>query len=416
MRKRKEICKGKKLTRREFLETAGATTAAIGGSLAFPGILRYGRAGDTIKVGCVYATSGHMAVVGRDNVEACKLAVEEINAKGGVLGKEVELLVRDDAAKPHLSATRVKELIEKDKIKYLLGANTGGTVAAMHAQTAPRKVLFMATAMNNDITAVPMFNKYSFHVDVTPHMMAQVMGKFAAEKLGRKWCFLVADYAWGWQNYHSFSEVLTEYKGENLGVLPHPAGTSDYSSYVGKIMAAKPEVLMIANAGKDQINSWKQLREFGAFEKMKIVGILFMPGTIWSVGIDSVWGGYGGATFYWEDPDSKKFSDAYWKRWGHAPSDDSAVSYDGAMELFAAMERARSLEVDKIITELEGHRFRWTKGDEWWRPCDHQVVQDCFVLECKKPTEKKYDTFRIIDKIGGEQIMRSCERLGHKKT
>jgi branched-chain amino acid transport system substrate-binding protein len=415
MSQRKKVSKGKKLTRREFLKTASATTAAVGGSLAFPSVLRLGEAAGKIKIGCIYAVSGHMSIIGRDNVEACKLAVEEWNEKGGVLGKEIELIVKDDQANPGLSSTRAKELIEKDKVNFLLGGNITPAAGAIHAQTAPRGVVFIATCMHNDLGSVPMFSQYTFHKDATMYALGNVMGRFAAT-LGLKWYFLVSDYGFGWQNYEAFADILREAKGENLGVSPHPPGTLDYSSYIGKIMAAKPEVLVTINAGKDQVNSWKQLREFGAFDAMEIVGVLFMPGTIWSVGIESVWGGYGGATFYWEDdiPATKKFTEAYWKRWDHPPSDDSSESYEGMMELLSAIERAKSTKPEKIIKEMEGNHFGWTKGEQFWRPCDHEDVQDIYALGCKKPT-REYDTFKILDRIGGEKIMRTCETRGHKK-
>ena len=102
-------------------------------------------------------------------------------------------------------------------------------------------------------------------------------------------------------------------KGENLGVSPHPLGTKDFSPYVGKVMGAQPEVLITISIGFDQVNAWKQLREFGAFEKMKVVAALFQPGTIWAVGADVVMGGYGGATFCLEAPETKAISDIFEK-------------------------------------------------------------------------------------------------------
>jgi len=185
---------------------------------------------------------------------------------------------------------------------------------------------------------------------------------------------------------------------------------------MGKILASKAEVLIAANAGKDQINSHKQLREFGVYDQMKIVSPLFMPGTVWSVGVESVWGSYAGGTFYWEDdnPATKKFSDKHWKRFNRAPSDDSSESYEAIMELFGAIERAKTTKPVKIVKELEGNRFGWTKGQQYWRPCDHVDIQDIYFMGTKKP-KKKYDTFTIIDKMGGEEITQTCEEKGHRK-
>lgn len=409
--------KKKKMTRREFLKTAGVTGLAVSSSMGFPGVLKYGLGEVPIKLGTCLSLSGTMSTQGEDMADATKMAVEEINAKGGLLGRKVELCLRDDAANPALAATRAKELIEKEKVNFMAGANTGATVHAQHQQTAPKKILYMANAMSNDITAVPMFSKYSFHPDITPWMLANVMGRFTAEKLGKRWYFVFADYAYGWQTYESFSAVLKEYKGENLGISPHPLGASDYSTYIGRIMAAQPEVLISISPGRDQINSWKQFRDFGIFEKMKVATSIFIPSQIWSVGVEAVLGGYGGTTFYWEAPETRQHADAFWKMFGRPPTDDGSSQYECVMEIFSAVERAKSLDSDKLVKELEGHKFKWAKTEEYWRAGDHQAIQDIYVLEPKKPSGKYgiYDTFTILDRKGGEQIVKTCEEQGHKK-
>jgi branched-chain amino acid transport system substrate-binding protein len=402
------------LTRRTVLKTAGAATIAAGGSLGFPAVLRYALGETPIKVGSTLSLTGNTAIAGEEMANCSRLAVEHINQKGGVLGRKVEIIIRDDAGNAALTATRAKELIENEKVDLMAGGNLGHTTHALHQQTVPKKMLLMANAMSNEITSVPMFSKYTFHPDITMHMAGSVVGKFAAEKLGRRWYFLVADYAFGWACYNAFSRVNKEYKGENLGISAHPIGTADFSTYVGKIMAAQPEVLVVANAGRDQINAWKQLREFGAVEKMKVVAPLFQPSSIWAVGVESVWGGYGGATFYWEAPETQWFTDVYWKAFGKPSGDDGISQYEAVMELLSAVNRAKSLNPDRVVKALEGHRFKWCKDEEWWRPCDHQAIQDIYVLGTKRP-QKTYDTFEIVAKIGGEELEMTCEERNHKK-
>ena len=417
MNRREKKGKGIKWTRREFLKTAGATAVAVGGTMGFPTILKYALGETPIKIGSCLTMSGSNALIGTEMRDTTLMLEEEVNAKGGVLGRKLEIIFRDDAGNPGLSSTRVKELIEKDNVAFLAGGSIGSTVLAEHEQIYPRKKLFMGNGISDPIVAVPTFSKYTFHPDITPFMLGNTMGRFTAEKLGKRWYFLVADYAWGWQNYEAFSRVLVEYKGVNLGISPHPLGTKDFSPYIGKIMTAQPEVLIQIAPGFDQVNSWKQLREFGAFEKMKVCTSLFMPGTIWAVGVDVVMGGFGAATFYWEAPETKEISDRFWKRWNRAPTDDGLSQYECVMEIISAVERTKSLDAEKLIPALEGHRFKWAKDWEYWRPCDHQAIQDIYILEPKKPSGKfgKYDVFNIIDKKGGEMLARSCEELGHKK-
>ncbi len=406
--------RGRAWTRRDFLKTAGATVGAVGATLGFPPILKFALGETPIKIGIPASLSGTASLLGTEFRDASILAAEHVNAKGGLLGRKVEVIVRDTAGSASGASTRAKELMESDKVDFMAGANLGMEGLAVHEQTYPKKMLYVCNTMSDPIPAVPTFSKYTFHTDLAPFMMGNVVGRFAAEKLGKRWYFLIADYAWGWQNYDGFSRVLAEYKGENLGISPHPLGTKDFSPFIGKILAAKPEVLIQVAPGFDQINSWKQLREFGAFEKMKIVTALFMPGTIWAVGAEVVMGGYGGATFYWEAPETKPMSDIFEKRFGRPPTDDALSQYESVMEICSAVERTKSMDVEKLILAMEDHKFKWAKTEEWWRPCDHQCIQDIYILKPKMP-KRKYDCFEVLDRIGGEKLARTCEEQGHKK-
>ena len=406
--------RSKTWTRRDFLKTAGAAAGAMGASLGFPPILKYALGETPIKIGVPASLSGTASLLGTEFRDGSILAAEHVNAEGGVLGRKVEVIVKDTAGTAQGASTRAKELMENDKVDFMAGACLGHEGLAVHEQTYPKKMIFMANTMSDPIPALPTFSKYTFHPDLAPFMMGNVVGRYAAKNLGKRWYFLIGDYAWGWQNYDGFSRVLKEAGGENLGVSPHPLGLKDFSPYIGKIMAAQPEVLIQVAPGFDQVNSWKQLREFGAFEKMKIVTALFMPGTIWAVGADVIKGGYGGATFYWEAPETKPMSDIFEKKFGRPPTDDALSQYESVREICDAAKRAKSLNSEKMIAALEGHKFKWAKTEEWWRPCDHQDIQDIYILTYKTP-KQKYDCFEIVDRIGGEQLARTCEEQGHKK-
>jgi branched-chain amino acid transport system substrate-binding protein len=407
----------KKMTRRQFLKNSGKSAAVIGGALAFPEIIRSrGHAAeDTIKIGTMFAISGPYAVNGTDRTDGALFAAEQINAKGGLLGKKVEVIVRDEQANAGVAATRAKELVEKEKIKFLIGGTSSATIPAMKDQTAPNGVLMMVSCMADSITTPQGFDKTIFHIYPQTWMAANTMGRFAAKNFGTKWYFLVADYAWGWDNYNSYTAVLNEFKGTNLGMASHPLGATDFSPYITKIMAAKPDVLITVSAGRDQVNSWKQLREFGAFEKMKVCGTVLYFSNVLGVGVDAFWGGYGQTPFYWEDEQesTRKFVEAFFKRYNRPPSCDTATTYEGTMEFLSAVQRTESLDPNKIISAMEGHKFQWARGPQYWRKCDHQSIQDLYVVTPKKP-QKKYDIFQIAGKMGAETIVKSCEDQGFK--
>jgi branched-chain amino acid transport system substrate-binding protein len=410
----------KRMTRRDFLKTSGKTAGVIGSALAFPEVLKSKAraAGDTIKVGVLFSLSGPYGAGGSERAEGVQFAIEQINAKGGLLGKKVEAIVRDEQAhNPGVAATRAKELVEKEEVKFLIGGTSSATAPAMRDQTVPHKVLLFICCMADSIITTPGFDRTVFHPYPSTAMFAKVNGRYAAKNFGTKWYFFIADYAWGWDNFKTYKAVLDEFKGTNLGVSAHPLGASDYSPYITKIMAAKPEVLIVINGGRDQINSWKSLREFGAFEKMKIFGGALYYQSVLASGVDAFWGGYGGTPFYWEDEleTTRTFVEAFTKKYNRPPMDNNQEGYTGMMELASGIQRAGTLDPDKIIAAMEGHQFQWTKGPEYWRKCDHQSIQDMYVITPKKP-KKKYDIFQIVDKMGGENIAQTCEELGHKKN
>ena len=408
-----------KMTRREFLKKSGKTAGLFGSVLAFPEVIRSRNAWsaeETIKVGTLFAISGPYAVIGTERTEGAQFAAEQINAAGGLLGKKVEVIVRDEQTNPAVAATRAKELVEKEKIRFLIGGTSSACVPAMKDQTAPNHVLLMIGCMADSITTPQGFDRTVFHVYPGTWMAANTMGRYAAKNFGTKWYFLVADYAWGWDNYNSYTAVLNEFKGTNLGMSGHPLGATDFSPYITKIMAAKPDVLITVSAGRDQINSWKQLREFGAFDKMKVCGTALYFSNVIGVGVDAFWGGFGSTPFYWEDQQesTRKFVEAFTKRYNRPPSDDHATTYEGTMEFFSAVQRAGSIDPDKVIAEMEGHKFQWTRGPEYWRKCDHQSIQDLYVVTPKRP-QKKYDVFQIVGKMEADAIVKSCKDEGFKE-
>lgn len=277
----------------------------------------------------------------------------------------------------------------------------------------------MTVAQSQEITAEPDFGPYTFHEAFTPYMMAHALGGWVFSNLGKKCYFMVANYAWGNQNYESFSKVLNEKGGTNLGVVKHPLGTADYSAFFPTILAANPEVLVIVNGGADTVNSMKQLVSFGLREKMKICYALVETITGKEAGQSNVAGIYFGTHFYWELQDSipsaKRFVSAFEAKWGSPPTGYAGYAYSGALELLGAIERAKTLEPDKVAKQLEGREYDNYKGKQWWRVCDHQSFQDWYILKGREATKGEWGFFDIVEKIpASESLERTCDELKKK--
>ncbi|MGH7393139.1 MAG: ABC transporter substrate-binding protein [Candidatus Rokuibacteriota bacterium] len=400
-------------SRRDFLRLTGAASSVA----LLPRPAR-AQAGEPIKIGFPIPLTGPYGAEAADQQAGAIVAVDEANQRGGVLGRKVELLVRDDQLKPGVGAQRTKELLENERVHFVIGGLSAAVQMAINEQTKKARTVYVSISQSNEITARPDWSPYTFHEAINPHMTSQVVGGWAVKNLGKKLYVLYADYAFGHHLRDGLKIAAERGGGAVVGADPHPLGASDYSALFPRVQAARPDVLVLANFGKDQLNSVKQAASFGLKSRMKVLCPVFL-GTIRKEGGPDVFDGvYGGTTFYWElaqtIPSARKFVDAFQKKNGRPPFDYAGYAYSGTRLLLEAIERAKSVESEKVIAALEGHTYDHYKGKQWVRKCDHQSFQDVYVLKSRKPNQGEWGLFEIVARVeASESLERSCRELGH---
>ena len=405
----------KRVTRREFLKRTGV----IGGMAALGGFYTpkksFAQAKEALKLGLPIPLTGPYGTEAKDQQAGAELAVAEINAKGGVLGRKVELLIRDDKLKADEAARRAKELIESEHVELMAGALSAANQLSINEQCKLHGIPYMSISQSNEITMRPDNSVYTYHEALDPHMTTQAVGEYVAKKYGKRWYFLTSDYAYGWQMTDGFRRKGKEYGIIDVGETKHPLGTSDYSSYMPRILAAKPDVLFLDNFGKDQINAVKQSTAFGLKKKMQIVCPVLLMSSRLGGGDEAFDGVIGGVSFYWESnhPTAKEFVKAFQKMHGRPPIDYAGYAYSGVKELLTGVIRAGGLDPVALATAIEGRTYDNYKGEQWWRPCDHQSQQDVFIIRSKKG-KGEYDVFEIIATVSGkgERLLRTCVEVG----
>jgi len=412
----------KKISRRGFLRTVGA----LGGAAALGGLNiskhSFAQTKEPIKIGYIIPLTGPFGTEAKDQEAGGILAVEEFNARGGVLGRKVELLVRDDKLKPDESARRAKELIEKDNVHLMAGSLGAHTQLAINEQCKLAKIIFMSISKSNELTMAKDVSPYTFAEAANPYIVTQALGPWVFKNLGKKWFFLAADYSFGWQLSEGHRKIGKELGFTEAGLINHPLGTADYTAYFPKILAAEPEVLILNNFGKDQLNCVKQVHEFGLKKKMKVVCSVFLFTARSGAGDEPFEDVHGGTTFYWEFaetiPTAKTFVANYRKRWGRPPTDYAGYAYSGVRSLLSAVERAGEMDTKKVILKLEGHEYDHYKGKQWFRPWDHRSMQDIFIVRSKSAREKtgEWDLFKPLDAVkASDRLERSPEEMGFKE-
>src|SRR5947208_9133707 len=364
------------MNRRVFLTTTGAGAA----TLAFPAVLR-AQSKDPVRIGFPLPLAGPFAAIAGDMKQGAELAVDELNAKNGILGRKVELLIRDDQLKPQVGAQRTQELIEKEHCQFIVGGLAAHVQMATKEQTKKAKVLFISTSQSDEITAKPDASPITFHEALNPTITSHVVGKWVMENLGKKWWIVYADYAWGKQNNAVLTEVNKKMGGTILGSTPYPLGSAEFSAHLPKIQAAKPEVLMAVTPGADDIAFLKQARSFGMDKSMKLAQPLLWISYLKEGGPELYSDVYGSINWYWElqdtIPSARKFVEASMKKFNMPPGDYGAYSYSGVLEVARGVELAKSTDSEAVANALRKTPvYDHFKGKQWWRACDNKSTQD----------------------------------------
>lgn len=380
---------------------------------------------ETIKLGFISGLSGVYGWSAQDQLRGVTLAIEEINGQGGISGKKVEIVTRDDTSDPKKAAEGTRDLIEKEKIDFLVGGLSAGTQLFINEETKKAGILFVSIGQSNEITMASNLGPYTFHEALTPHMTVQGMGRWVFENLGKKVFILMSDYEWGQHVLKAYELLAKEMSAQIIGVakIPFPAkAPDDFSKHFPSILKAKPEVLIGANFGADQLKFIEDVNTAGLQRQMSIVNTLSELPVMERIPPEKATGLYWGAHFYWglKDmlPEAKTFVSLYSQHFDGVPSGYAAYGYSGAMELLLAAQKVNRYPIDPkaIAEELEGHAYTHCKDRQWWRPCDHQSLQDYYILKLKGAEDRKrpHDISEIIGVTSWDLDMeRSCEETGN---
>ena len=414
----RKTTKSGSISRRRLLTTVSAG-AALAASPFRINLLQAQEA--TIKIGFPVPLTGPYGAEAQDQVRAAQVAIAQFNDGGGLGGRKAELIVRDDKLNPGEAATRTLELVEKEKVNFVVGSLSAAVQLAINNVTKERGIIFNSISQSDAINEAADFSKYTFHEALNPHLTSGAVGRYAFAKFGKKVAFLSADYAYGHEMVHGFLEVGKAFNIENLGDIRHPIGTTDYSTLLPRLQALKPDILCICNFGRDQQISLKQATDFGVKKTTQIIAPLLTHAGRVAAGPQAYDGVIGGCSFYWGLEDkfasTKAFNEAFRKMYdGKLPTDYGALGYGGVRTILAAVKNAGSVDTDKVIAALEALKYDFYKGPQYYRKCDHQSVQSVLVIQSKsKELRNESDVFEIVaTDEPNEANLRSCEELGHK--
>ncbi len=377
-----------KLNRRSLLK--GAAGSALMAGIGMPAI-SYAQA-DALKIGHLTPRTGFLGPLGEYAVQAADLAVEEINAAGGVNGRKIELL-KEDSVNPQTASTKAERMIERDKVLCIVGEISSASCLAI-AQVAQRtKNLFINTGGNSDALRGSNCNKYMFHVESQNSMYVKTVGRaLLANNMvkGKKWYSLTADYAFG----HDLLRVAKRFMEGNGGQFAAdelvPTDFSDFSTILTKIRSAKPDMVVSNLAGVQITNFLKQYSEFGL--DFPVAGFGFDTAVAWGAGKGNFFGTW---PLVWhhliDTPGSKAFVAAFTKKYNRPPENQAWGDYISMKILAKTMNDTKSADPLKIIEHWEKEtKFDVLKTREgYFRKYDHQLMHEMYAVEALKASELK---------------------------
>ena len=377
-----------RISRRRALKSATALTAL--GTLGFPAISR--AQADTVKIGHLTPRTGFLGPLGEYAVMAADLAVEEINAKGGVLGRKIDL-IKEDSVNPQTASVKAERLIERDKVACIVGEISSAACLTI-AQVAQRtKNLYVNTGGNSDALRGSNCNKYMFHVESQNSMYVKTVGRsLLVNNLvkDRKWYSLTADYAFG----HDLLRVAKRFMEGNGGQFAAdelvPTDVADFSAFLLKIRNAKPDLVVSNLAGNQITNFLKQYSEFGL--TFPVAGFGFDTAVAWGAGKGNFFGTW---PLVWhhliDTPGSKAFVAAFTKKYGKPPENQAWGDYISMHIIAKSMNDIKSIEALKLIEYWEkGAKFDLLKTREgYFRAYDHQLMHEMYAVEALKASELK---------------------------
>ncbi|MGH9712369.1 MAG: ABC transporter substrate-binding protein [Candidatus Acidiferrales bacterium] len=407
-----------KISRREVL-MAGIGAGAL--ALGTPPILTYGRGEQPIKIGDIDPLTGNYAAEGESQSRGAKMAVAEVNARGGVLGRELELVIEDNASNAGLSAQKAHKLIDQDKVAMLLGTVSSAASLSVSQVAHQAGMIYMVTGGHTDPITGSQCHWSTFRICTTTYMLAAGLAGTLFKKFGGKWYFLTPDYAFGHTLQESYQAILKRLGGTDLGFSLSPLGTSDFSSYLIKAASTNPDVLINLTDGQDRINSLKQAAQFGLFKKFAIGGGLGELEVLQALPPEARTG-WATLEWWWDQPKTphvKEWVAAYRRAYtdGSYPSARTWFGYAGLHALALGVARAKSLEPVKVARALEGMELpaevKLQPNRVYFRAADHQLMSSEFPGEAI-PNGTYPDLFKVSQIIAGDDVALPTSNTGCK--
>ena len=388
--------------RRDVLKSAAAVAGMS--SLGFPALLH--AQSDKIKIGHLTPLTGFLGALGEYAVMGIKMATDEINAAGGVMGRTLDVM-SEDSVNPQVASSKAQRMIERDNVAVLMGEINSASALTISQVAARNKKLFMSIGARSDALRGKDCNRYTFHVDIPVTVMVNAAGQALVREglvKGKKIYSLTADYLFGHDLSKRAKMFFAANGGEQIGDELVATDVTDFSPYLLKIRQARPDLVATNLAGNQVTNFVKQYAEFGL--PFPVAGFNLNTADAWAAGegnLSGIW-----PTVWHHElptPGSKAFTAAFIKKHGKPPENHAWIEYVSLKMMAQAMNETKSTDSEKLIAYFETEaQFDVLKARKaYFRSWDHQLMQEAypFTVKAKGQAKDKWDFLKFGDAVPG---------------
>ena len=408
-----------RIRRRTFF---GAGLAA-GALQVFSPFVRTARAADAVKIGLDNPLTGPLASLGKNELIGCQMAIDAINAKGGILGRPVELIVEDSSSGDAGTAVmKARKLIGGERIDFLLGNTNSALSLAMAQVSNEQGILHIVPGGHTDAVTGASCNWNVFRVCSTTQMEANAVAGALIKAYGKKFYYITFDYAFGHTLEAGLIKATTALGGSRAGGDLVPLGTSDYSSYLIKAQAANPDVIVFLIGGDDMTNALKQAVQFGLDKKVPLAGAQQELEPLEGLPPEARIGMWV-MEWYWNQPGVPhvaEFVEATKKRTGRVPSARTWFGYVSVWTCALAAAKANSLKAIDMAKALQDYRLppeiALGPNPAFYRAGQNQLLASLFVGEAQASGSAPDDLFKVASVVNGADAAGPLEESGCKMT
>ncbi len=396
------------LSRRSVLAGAGAAVAA-------PSIWTsaQAQAGNTIKIGMPLALTGPLGSVGQQQKRGAEFHTKWINDRGGILGRKVELLIEDTVGNPATCVRKAQEMVERHDVRLFTGITLSSEALAIVPKLNEWNSIFISSD-NGDgrLTAASLVPNF-FRANTSGPMGTRAVSLYLRETTHKKFFALGLDYAWGHNSVQVFEEEIKRMGREFVGKVFAPTGTKDYSTYITRLRQSGADAVYLVLAGDDNNAFIAQAAQYQLASRMALLAEQLELSTMRAVG-DACLGMIVSARYAFtiDNPKNKEFVELWKKEYdGLVPDQFEGEQWQCQQVFVAGITKAGSIEADKLRPALEDLTIDDIKGKVHMRKCDHQGVQQGFVVKASKREGFSHPVPEVIATLAADRVTPPCNKM-----